>query len=140
MSDDLKLRQFIQALPKTEHHLHLEGSAPWHIMQTDDPVRFVDPPKSWLDDFRFVDFAEFESYIVDYVVPWMNCPERYAITAREILRRRMEENVRYAEISYAALAIERSGVKISEVAEAVKSAIPEDLDVKLSDCTIVGLK
>ncbi|MCB1120404.1 MAG: adenosine deaminase [Verrucomicrobiae bacterium] len=131
MSKDLKLIQFIDALPKAEHHLHLEGSTPWHIMQQDDPDEFQTPPDSWVDDFRFKDFAEFESYIINYVVPWLQSPERYAITAREILLKRMQENVRYAEISYAALAIERSGVDITEVAVAVKSAIPAGIDVKL---------
>jgi adenosine deaminase len=131
MTDDAKLIAFIDALPKAEHHLHLEGSSPWHIMQADEPDLYKEPPPSWKDDFRFADFGEFENVIINQVVPWLNSPERYAITAREILNKRMKENVRYAEISFAALAIERSGVDIKDVASAVKSAIPDGIEVRL---------
>lgn len=131
MPDSQRLIEFIDALPKAEHHLHIEGSAPWAIMQADEPNRYKEPPPSWKDDFRFVDFSEFENYIINYVVPWMNGPERYATAAIEILKERKKENVRYAEISFAALAVERSGVNISEVAIAVKSALPVDMEVKL---------
>ena len=131
MTEDSKLIAFIDALPKTEHHLHIEGSTPWNIMQVDDPEMFTEPPPSWKDDFRFKDFSEFESLIVNNVVPWLNSPERYGITAREILMMRMKENVRYAEISYSALAIERSGVDIEEVAVAIKAAIPRGIETRL---------
>jgi adenosine deaminase len=131
MTSDSKLLAFINALPKAEHHLHLDGSAPWHIMQSEDPQKYCDPPPSWKEDFRFTDFKEFEGFIRKYVVPWLNSPERFAITAKEILLQRISENVRYAEISFAALAVERSGVDIREVAEAVKSAIPAGIDVHL---------
>lgn len=131
MADNLRLIEFIDALPKAEHHLHIEGSAPWAVMQADEPDRYQSPPDSWNDDFRFVDFSEFENYIINFVVPWMNSPERYAAAANQILKERKKENVRYAEISFAALAVERSGVDISEVAIAVRSALPIDMEVKL---------
>ena len=131
MTDNSKLIQFIDALPKAEHHLHLEGSTPWDHMQRDEPELCQRAPASWHDDFRFQKFSEFESMIIHQVVPWLNSPERYATTARDILQKRMKENVRYAEISYAALAIERSGVNIQEVAKAVKSAIPPGIETRL---------
>ena len=131
MSDDSKLITFIDALPKAEHHLHLEGSPPWHLMQAEDPEQFNEPPPSWKDDFRFADFEEFEGFIQKYAAPYLNSAERFATTAREILLQRIKENVRYAEISFAALAIERSGVDIDEVANAIKSQIPSGIDVRL---------
>jgi len=131
MTNNSKLIGFINALPKTEHHLHMEGSTPWEIMQADNRELFKKPPQSWKDDFRFKDFSEFENLIVKNVVPWLNSPERYGITAREILTKRMQENVRYAEISYSALAIERSGVDLKEVAIAIKEAIPAGIETRL---------
>ena len=131
MTTDSKLLTYIDSLPKAEHHLHLDGSPPWHIMQAEDPEKHSEPPPSWKDDFRFSNFEEFEGFIRNYALTWLNSPERFATTAKEILLQRIKENVRYAEISFAALAVERSGVDITEIAEAVKSAIPAGIDVRL---------
>ena len=55
---DLALRAFIQSLPKTETHLHLEGSMPLELCRRVDPVAFAQPPRYWADDYRFDGFAE----------------------------------------------------------------------------------
>lgn len=131
MNTDTKLIQFIDALPKAEHHLHLDGSPDWHTMHATDPDLFPEPPPSWEADFRFVDFEAFEGYIRKYAVPWLTSAERFASTAKDIFSQRIKENVRYAEVSFAALAVERSGVDIAETASAIKSEIPDGIDVRL---------
>ncbi|NET40356.1 MAG: hypothetical protein F6K19_51905, partial [Cyanothece sp. SIO1E1] len=128
---DSQLLAFIDALPKAEHHLHLDGSPVWETLHATDPVTFPAPPPSWQDDFRFVDFEAFEGYIRKYAVPWLNSPERFAQTAHEILEIRAKENVRYAEVSFAALAVERSGIDIADTAKAIQDTFPSDMETRL---------
>lgn len=125
------LAAFVDALPKAEHHLHLEGATPWALMRETDPERFTTPPDSWADHFRFDDFSVFETLVLDYVVPWLNTPERYGLTTREIVAARRAENVRYLEVSIAGLAIEALGHAFADVAAAIKGEVPEDIDLKL---------
>jgi len=126
-----QLIAFIDALPKAEHHLHLDGSPNWHTMHAIDPDRFPEPPPSWEADFRFVNFEAFEGYIRAYAVPWLTSAERFAHTAHEVLQTRAKENVRYAEVSFAALAVERSGIDIQETAKAIQDAFPTDMETRL---------
>ena len=126
-----QLIAFIDALPKAEHHLHLDGSPVWQTLHAANPEVFPEPPPSWDADFRFVNFEAFEGYIRKYAVPWLNSAERFAQTAKEILEIRAKENVRYAEVSFAALAVERSGIDIRETAEAIQAAFPTDMETRL---------
>ncbi len=128
---ETQLINFIDALPKAEHHLHLDGSPNWHTMHATDPDLFPEPPPSWDAAFRFADFAAFEGYIRKYAVPWLTSAERFAHTAHEILQTRASENVRYAEVSFAALAVERSGIDISETAKAIQDAFPKEMETRL---------
>lgn len=122
---------FIESLPKAEHHLHIEGSCPWQVMQRTRPDRFQTPPASWHPDFRFETFADFEQLIFEYVSPWMTSPERYAEAAREIAARRRQENVRYLEMSIAGIAIELTELPLAEVAQAIKESLPSDIETRL---------
>ncbi|WP_269527033.1 adenosine deaminase family protein [Coraliomargarita parva] len=131
MQANEEIIHFINRLPKGEHHLHIDGSPPWHRMQASDPERYQTEPPSWADHFRFPSFDDFEAAIVEYVVPWLNSPERYALAAADLLETRKSENVKYVEFSFAALAVERSGVDLNEVAEAIYQSIPDDLEVRL---------
>lgn len=128
---EIDLPAFIDALPKGEHHLHLEGATPWARMRETDPERFTVPPDSWAENFRFDDFGVFETLVLDYVVPWLNTPERYGLTAREIVAARRAENVQYLEVSIAGVAIEALGLDFAEVAAAIKQAVPADFDLRL---------
>ena len=64
MSSDLSLPAFIQALPKTETHLHFEGTLPFELLQKVRPD-FTEPPESWAPDFKFRDFAHFERELLE---------------------------------------------------------------------------
>ena len=52
---DASLAAFIQALPKTETHLHLEGALPLELLRRVAPELFRngDPPPWWAPDFRY---------------------------------------------------------------------------------------
>lgn len=127
----ITLRQFLKKLPKAEHHLHIEGACPWDIMHKTDPQQFHTPPPSWDEHYRFETFDDFEQLIFKYVVPWMTSPERYAETVTELLKVRREENVRYMEFSFAGIAMEFTGLQAKEIAQAIKTVVPKDMEVRL---------
>ena len=131
MTPNSELSNFLKSLPKAEHHLHIEGSCPWEIMTRTDPQQFDTPPPSWADEYRFDTFDDFEQMIFKYVVPWMTSPERYAQTVEEIFKIRREENLRYMEFSFAGIALEFTGLAAREIAEAIKAAVPQDMEARL---------
>ena len=82
-----------QDLPKTELHLHLEGSVEPETLCELDPSLTLDEVRA---RYRYDDFAGFiESY--KWLIEHLNKPEDYAIIARRTLARLARENVRYAE-------------------------------------------
>jgi adenosine deaminase len=126
------LADFIARLPKTETHLHIEGALPWELLRDLEPTVFSEPPASWADGFRFTDFAAFERDLLHKASYWFTTPERY-YEAAVVLFKRMyaEHNVRYIETSFASGVMEHLGLDGAIVAEAIKSAAPRDLPVKV---------
>ena len=100
------LSDFIQRLPKTETHLHIEGALPWELLHQLDPKRFAQPPASWAGDFRYKSFEHFERELLDMAFAWFTSPERYYEAAKIIFQRHLEQNVRYVETSFASGVIE----------------------------------
>ena len=85
-------------LPKTELHLHLEGSV--------EPETLCElEPSLTLEDVRArYEYADFLGFIQSYkwLIQHLNRPEDYALIARRTLARLASENVRYAEITISA--------------------------------------
>lgn len=127
----IQLDDYIQRLPKTETHLHLEGALPWELLQTLDPVRYAQTPPWWEDDFRFDSFAHFEGDLLNAAFAWYTSPERYHEAAKLVFCRHQEQNVRYVETSFASGVIEFLGLDGPAIAEAIKSAAPEGLTVRV---------
>lgn len=127
-----ELKEFLRRLPKTETHLHVEGALPWELLNNLDPGRFPDPPESWRDHYKFKSFAEFERSLLDMAFAWYTSPERYHEAAVRIFRRlQEEENVHYVETSFASGMIEFLGLDGRAVAEAIKTAAPAGLSVRV---------
>src|SRR6202022_1974595 len=78
------LSDFVQRLPKTETHLHLEGSLPLDLAQRIDPVAFAGPPPYWRDDYRFDGFALFQEQFDRYFFKWFISPENYFESCRRV--------------------------------------------------------
>jgi adenine deaminase len=126
------LDDFIKSLPKTENHLHIEGAVPMELLRQLDHEKYKDNPMSWAKDFRYKDFSAFDEHILSMVVPWYTSPERYHEAAKAVFKRlRNEENVRYVETSFASGIIEFGGIDGEAIAEAVKTAAPENLEVRV---------
>jgi adenosine deaminase len=96
---DPDLASFLEALPKTETHLHLEGAVPWELLQELDAARFGEPPSFWDDTFRYDDFDHFNRVILDHAAAWFTSPDRYARAAALTARTLARQNVCYLETS-----------------------------------------
>ena len=79
------LAAFVQRLPKTETHLHLEGSLPLELARRMDPECFATPPAYWRPDFRFTDFAQFQEQFDRYFFKWFVSPENYYESCRRVM-------------------------------------------------------
>jgi adenosine deaminase len=122
---------FIQSLPKTETHLHIEGALPWDLLQAANPGKFPTPPASWAPDFRFDSFAHFESELLTYAGAFFNSPQRYHDCASAVFANRLACNVRYMEISFASGCIDFLQLDGREVVDALRAAVPPGLDVRI---------
>lgn len=131
-ADDSSLETFLEALPKTETHLHVEGALPFHFVQEAYPDRYDTVPASWAEDFRFDSFAHFEAELLEMAAAWHNSPERYHLSATEILGKLYrEQGVKYVECSFASGVIEFIGGDGAATAEAIKKAAPAGLEVRV---------
>ncbi len=130
MNPDPSLLAFIESLPKTETHLHLEGALPLALLQR---VRseFVQPPASWAPDFKFRDFAHFERELLDMAFSWFTSPERYHEAAKLIFAKHVAQNVKYVETSFASGVIEFGGLPGREVLAAIRAAVPAGLELRV---------
>ncbi len=122
---------FIHRLPKTETHLHIEGALPCELLQKLDPEAFTEPQPCWASDFKWKCFEDFEAHLIDHAVQWFTTPERYHEAAQVIFAKHLEQNVRYVETSFHAGMIEFLGLPGPEIVNAIRSAAPEGLEVRV---------
>lgn len=124
------LREFVQALPKTETHLHLEGALPFELLQRVRPD-LTERPASWAHNFKFRDFGHFEQELLDMAFSWFTSPARYHEAAKAVFERHVAQNVKYVETSFASGVIEFGGLDGREVLGAIRSAVPAGLEVRV---------
>lgn len=128
---DVSLHDFISSLPKTETHLHIEGALPRSLLQAANPGKYQSVPASWAPDFRFRDFAHFESELLGYVGDFFISPERYHECACAVFADRLARNIRYTEVSFASGCIDFMNLDGREVCDAIRDAVPAGLDVRI---------
>ena len=128
MADTL---DFIRALPKTETHLHIEGSLPWPLLQATHPEKYSSPPASWATDFRFRNFAHFEAELLGYAADFFNSPDRYHACAKAVFADALSRNVRYIETSFASGCIDFLNLDGHAVCDAIRAAVPSGLEVRI---------
>jgi adenosine deaminase len=129
-TDRSDLTTFVQALPKTETHLHIEGALPFELLQRVRP-EFTEPPASWARDFKVRDFDHFEQELLAMAFAWYTSPEHYHEAARIIFAGHLRRNVRYVETSFASGVIEFLGLDGEEVLAAIRAAVPAGLEVRV---------
>ncbi len=134
MKDDpaCTLEAFIQALPKTETHLHIEGALPYHeLLRTLDPVAYGPDPEFRRRSYRYPTFPEFEQTLLRHALPWYTSPERYHEAARVIFAGHVRQNVRYVETSFHLHVTEFIHVPGTEIIDAIRTAAPPGLEVRV---------
>lgn len=125
------LRAFVHALPKTETHLHLEGSLAYELLTGWDPVRFPPDPAWRAPDYRFPTFPDFDQTLLGHALPWFTSAERYFEAARVTFARHVEANVRYVETSFHLGVVGFIDVPGPEIIAAIRAAVPAGLEVRI---------
>src|SRR5262245_65987956 len=92
------LLSFVQSLPKTETHLHIEGAMPYELLHALDAKRWPELPSFRERSYRYANFADFERRLLDHALPWLTSAERYHEAARLIFAGHLAQNVKYVEV------------------------------------------
>ena len=128
---DSDLAAFVAALPKTETHLHLEGSVSFEQLHAFDPVRYPEPPVFWSPDFRFDDFDHFQAMFNHWIVPYHNSVAHYQETARHVFAQCQAQGCRYVETSFHLPAVSWIDVDGPELLDAILETAPSGLEVRV---------
>jgi adenosine deaminase len=125
------MEKFIESLPKTETHLHIEGAIPWELFVERFPGEFPEVPEFRQPGYRYDSFAHFESILIDHALRIIKEPSDYTEIARRIFQKHLDQNVRYVELSFHAGMIEFLQMPGKEIIEAIRSAVPPGLEVRI---------
>lgn len=125
------MRDFIQALPKTETHLHIEGALPYELLTAWQPEQWPPDPGFRARSYRYASFPEFERILLDHALPWFTSAERYHEASKAIFARHVAQNVRYVEISFHLPVTEFVKLPGPEIIAAIRAAVPDALEVRI---------
>ncbi len=128
---DADIGKFIQALPKTETHLHLEGALPYAMLHAWQPDKFPEQAAFHAREFRFGSFPKFDETLLGHALPWFTSAERYHEAAKAVFARHVAENVRYVETSFHLPVGGFIGVPAREILRAIRAAVPGGLEVRV---------
>jgi len=128
---DPEFTAWVQSLPKTETHLHIEGALEWELGQEEMPELFAEKPPAWDPDFRFKDFTAFNDMLLALAAPFFSSPERYHLQAQRMFQRLQSENIHYVETSFHMGMATFIGCSGEEIVDAIQSAVPAGLEVRV---------
>ncbi len=127
----MDLSQFIRAIPKAETHLHIEGALPWSFLEKINPSKFSKEPPFRSADFRYDNFEQFESILIEHALEVFASANDYHEVAASIFRSSLSRNVRYIETSFHAGMIEFLKIPGQEIVNAILSAAPAHMEVRV---------
>jgi adenosine deaminase len=125
------MEDFIQSLPKTETHLHLEGALPYELLRAWRPETYPVNPEFHAPDFRYPDFSKFDEILLGHALPWFTSAERYHEAARAVFAKHVAQNVRYVETSFHLPVTQFIAVPGREIIAAIRAAVPPGLEVRI---------
>jgi len=128
---DADLIEFVQRLPKTETHLHLDGACPFDLLQELDPARYSQPPPFWDEHFRYESFAHFVAEFRNYCGGYFKSIDHFHAVAQRVLATCAEQNCRYVETSFNFSLLPGLHESGPEILRAIRSAAPRGLEVRL---------
>jgi adenosine deaminase len=122
---------FIESLPKTETHLHIEGAIPWELFELRFPGEFPKVPKFRMPDFRYDNFQQFEKILISHALRVIKCPDDYAEVAKMLFAQQLSQNISYVELSFHAGMIEFLKIRGEDIIQAIRSVVPDGLEVRI---------
>jgi adenosine deaminase len=122
---------FIQSLPKTETHLHVEGALPYELLTSWQPDRWPPNPPFRSRSYRYASFPDFEKILLDHALPYFTSAERYYEAGKVMFARHLAQNVRYVETSFHLPVTKFIGVPGPEIIAALRAAAPAGLEVRI---------
>ncbi len=122
---------FIQALPKTETHLHVEGALPYELLTAWQPEKYPPNPRFRRADYRYETFPEFEHILLEHALPWFTSAERYHEATKVMFAKQVAQNVRYVETSFHLPVTKFINVPGPEIIAAIRAAVPAGLEVRI---------
>jgi adenosine deaminase len=122
---------FIQALPKTETHLHVEGALPYELLTAWQPEKYPPNPRFRRADYRYETFPEFEHILLEHALPWFTSAERYHAATKVMFAKQVAQNVRYVETSFHLPVTKFINVPGPEIIAAIRAAVPAGLEVRI---------
>ncbi len=125
------MNNFIQSLPKTETHLHIEGALPYELLHAWQPQQYPENPYFHALDFRYPSFSKFDEILLGHALPWFVSAERYHEAAKAIFKKHVAQNVRYVETSFHLPVSGFIGVPGREIVAAIRAAVPSGLEVRI---------
>ena len=130
-SQSLSLAGFIQELPKTETHLHVEGALPYELLEAWRPADYPANPPFRARSYRYKTFPDFEKILLDAALPWFTTPERYYEACKVMFAKHVAQNVRYVETSFHLPVTKFLRVPGPEIVAAIRAAVPAGLEVRI---------
>ncbi|MSU69608.1 MAG: adenosine deaminase [Opitutaceae bacterium] len=131
MNQDSTLPAFIQALPKTETHLHLEGALPYEILMAWRPAEYPADPPFRRADYRYESFPDFNRILLGHALPWFTSAERYHEAAKVMFAHHAGQNIRYVETSFHLPITQLIRTPGREIIAAIRAAAPAGLEVRV---------
>ena len=131
MIQDSSLAAFVQSLPKTETHLHVEGALPYELLRAWRPETYPEFPAFRERGYRYQTFPDFEQQLLANALPWFTSAERYYESAKVMFANHVAQNVKYVETSFHLPVTGFINVPGQEIIAAIKSAAPRGLEVRV---------
>ena len=131
MSSPSSLPGFVQALPKTETHLHIEGALPYELLTAWRPEVYPPDPAFRRPDYRYVSFPDFERILLEHALPWFTSAARYHEAAKAIFAKHVAQNVSYVETSFHLPVSGFIRTPGPEIIAAIRAAAPAGLEVRV---------
>lgn len=122
---------FIQALPKTETHLHVEGALPYQLLHRWRPQDYPEHPPFRSRAYRYPSFPDFENTLLSQALPWFTSAERYYEACRELFAGHVRQHVRYVETSFHLPVTKFINTPGPEIIAAIRAAAPAGLEVRI---------
>jgi adenosine deaminase len=126
-----ELAEFVQRLPKTETHLHLDGACPFDLLHEFNPVKYAEPPPFWDEHFRYKSFTHFTDEFRNYCGDYFTSAERFHAVAQRVLATCAEQNCRYVETSFNFSLLLGTPESGPEIIRTIRSAAPRGLELRI---------